>query len=207
MNIRKLWAILLSIIVSATLIGVAFSSWYFKKENLNLDNKASVYVVSDVTKGDIEILQSPSMIIFSEGFGRKDDLTDGIEFYTEKDSSYEQENKVVLKYTIKDQNDSIDVNLFRLYISIEDSTFSKYVSLTSSYSKATETEGGYDFSNDLVTYKDSDTGLNSYFLYTLKLNNAIQYKSSDKKPTTKDNYKNLCSALNNAKITIKFVVK
>ena len=207
MNIRKLWAILLSTIVSITLIGVAFSSWYFKKEDLKTENKASVFVVSDVTKGDIEILQSPSMIIFSEGFGRKDDLTDGIEFYTQKNSTYEQENKVVLKYTIKDQNDSIDVNLFRLYISIEDSTFSEFVSLTSSYSKATETEGGYDFGNDLVTYKDSDTGLNSYFLYTLKLNNAIQYKSTDKKPTTKDNYKELCSALTNAKITIKFVVK
>lgn len=204
MNFKKILAILLPVLVTSTIVGVGFSSWYFKKDNLEVKNQASIYVVSDVTKGDIEIIQYPSMLIFSEGFGRKDDLTDGIDFYTEDNSSYTQNDRVILKYKIKDSNDSISGNKFRLFVTISEDIFAKYISLTSTYSNANSVDG-YDFSKYIDTSHSTDES-DPYYLYTLRMNNVIQYKNSDKKPTTKSAYQDLCSSLKNASITIKFVV-
>lgn len=205
MNFRKALLFSLPIVVTLTLVGAGFSSWYFKHEDLMKENSASLYVVSDVTKGSIEILEHPDLVVFTEGFGRKEDLTDGIEFYKTGNATYTQDDKIVLKYTLVDANDTIDGNDFRLSISIQDETFAKCVSVTSAYSAAV-TSAGYDFSSDLKTYDKTETE-DAYFLYTLRLNKAIQYTSSDYKPSTKDNYTMLCDALKNGVITITFNVK
>ncbi len=207
MNFRKVLLFSLPIFVTLTLVGAGFSSWYFKKEDLKKENSASVYVVSDVTKGSIEILEHPDLIVFTEGFGRKEDLTDGIEFYkTGESSSYTQDDKIVLKYTLVDEKDSISGSDFRLFINIADDAFASCVSVTSAYSDASDSTKGYDFSSDLKTYDKTDTE-SAYYLYTLRLNKAIQYTSSDYKPSTQDNYTKLCTALANGSITIKFQVK
>lgn len=207
MNFRKVLLFSLPIVVTLTLVGAGFSSWYFKKEDLKKENSASLFVVSDVTKGSIDILEHPDLVVFTEGFGRKEDLTDGIEFYkTGSESSYTQDDKIVLKYTLADENDSIQGNDFRMFISITDDAFAECVSITSAYSDAGDTDKGYDFSSDLKTYDKTDTE-NAYFLYTLRLNKAVQYTSSSYKPSTKENYEKLCKALANGAITITFKVK
>lgn len=212
MKINKVLLISLSLVGALTIVGSGFSAWYFGKEDLKVDNKASLYVTSSVTKGEISLLKSPSLVVFSEGQGRKEDLTDGIEFYTLNDDAYIKDDKVVLKYIIEDENDSIEGNDFKLFINIEEDSnkaieevkFSSVVSITSAYSLASST--GYDFSNDLKKYEKTDMD-NAYFLYTLKLNDAIQYSSSDYKPLSQEKYESLCKALTNAKISIRFEVK
>ncbi len=209
MDFKKVLAICLPFVASLSILGVGFSSWVFGHNEVEgKNNGVSIHVTSDIQKGDISIESSPSMVVFSEGFGRKDDLTDGIDFFTKDDgeSSYEENDKVILKYTSKDKNDSLGGNLYRLYVTVADDTFSNFVSLTSKYSNATEENGGYDFSKDLVAYPSDETNPYGYFLYTLKLNNVFQYVASDKKPLTSESYVSLCSAIANASITIKFVV-
>lgn len=212
MKINKVLLVSLSTVGALTIAGSGFSAWYFGHQDLKIDNKASLFVTSDVAKGEISIVKHPSLVVFSEGQGRKEDLTDGIEFYTLNEDAYTKDDKVVLKYIIEDENDSIEGNDFKLFINIEeDSTkaigdvkFSSIVSITSAYSLASST--GYDFSKDLKKYEKTETD-NAYFLYTLKLNDAIQYSSSDSKPLTQEKYENLCKALTNAKISVKFEVK
>ena len=202
----------LASLAALSVLGVGFASWVFKP--VEVDSKqgsASVHVVSSVTKGSISILSSPEIVTFSQGVGQKDDLTDGISFYSKEESDgkvhYVENDQVTLRYEILDDKDSIEGNSWRLFIAIEDETFSDYVSLTSTYSQAEETLGGFDFSSNIKSYPSSGDE-NAYFEYTLCLNEAIQYKSKDVKPLTESAYSSLYSALNasSCKITVKFVV-
>ncbi len=209
---RRCLIIGLSSIAAVSLLGVGFASWVFKPAEVDSkQGSASVHVVSSVTKGKISILSSPEIVTFSQGVGQKDDLTDGISFYSKEEDEgkahYVQNDQVTLRYELLDEKDSIEGNSWRLFIAIEDDALSNFVSLTSSYSSAEETLGGFDFSSSLKSYPASGDE-NAYFEYTLHLNEAIQYKTKDVKPLSESAYSSLYSALNasSCKITVKFVV-
>ncbi len=212
MNLKKILVFSLSIVASLTIVGIGFSSWYFAKNNIENNASVAVHVYSEVTKGDISIVKAPSMVSFSNGIGKKEDLRDGLEFYREENSSYVKDDKIVLKYTIQDANDSIEGNDFKLFADISstttDSTASSLtdiIDITSTYEDA-ESDTGYDFAKEVKKVEDSGLG---YFQYTLALNDVIEYKSQSVKPLTSESYQNLCDAIKNGTttITIKFVVK
>ncbi len=208
MDYKKAAIISLSAIASLTLAGVGFASWVFNIDTINTPtNEVALHVVSDVEKGELSIVESPTLAIFSSGYKGKDDLSDGINFYS-KDGTYNVENdKIILRYKIIDENDSIEGNDFRLFISISDDAFASYVTPTSLFSDAS-TSDGYDFSSDLESASISSTDYPlGYYQYTLNLNKAIQYVSGDVKPLNNSTYSSFSDALNNASITIKFVVK
>lgn len=197
-------------VAAISLIGVGFASWVFKP--INVDSKqgsASVHVVSMVEKGTISILSSPEIATFGRGSGRKDDLTDGISFYSKDEEDgktrYLEKDEVKLRYDPIDEKDSIDGNSWRLFVSIEDEALSNLVCLTSTYESADDAFGGLDFSSDVKTYSGT---VGSYFEYTLRLNQAIQYKSKETKPLSESAYSSLYSVLDSSscKITVKFVV-
>ncbi len=209
MNAKKILVLSLAAVSSLTIMGIGFSSWYFGNTDIESKTNVSIHVYDEVTKGNISIEQSPSMISFSNGIGKKEDLTDGLEFYRKgTNSSYIKDDKIVLKYTIEDEKDSIDGNDFRLFVNVSSGTgaLNDVIDITSTYENATK-ESGYDFSKNVkkVNGDGSDLG---YFEYTLALNDVIQYKSADVKPLTSEAYQSLCSAISGSgAITIKFVVK
>ncbi len=207
MNAKKILILSLAAISSLTIAGIGFSSWYFGQIDVKGNSNVSIHVYDEVTKGTINIEQAPTMISFSNGIGKKEDLTDGLEFYRQSTSStYVKDDKIILKYTIQDEKDSIDGNDFRLFVSItpEDDTLTNILAVTSTYEDATK-ESGYDFAKDIKKIEDTDLG---YFQYTLALNDVIQYKDADAKPLTSEAYESLCSAISGSgAITIKFVVK
>lgn len=207
MNAKKILILSLAAVSSLTIVGIGFSSWYFGNTDVKGNTNVSIHVYDEVTKGNINIEQAPSMVSFSNGIGKKEDLTDGLEFYRQgTSSSYIKDDKIILKYTIEDENDSIEVNDFRLFVNItpESGALTNIIAITSTYENATK-ESGYDFSKSVK--KVDDTGL-GYFKYTLALNDVIQYKDVNAKPLTSEAYQSLCSAISESGvITIKFVVK
>lgn len=206
---NKILSISLPILVTLSLVGVGFSSWYFGHEDLASDtNNVSVHTMSDVTKGTLELLEAPSKVVFSQGTGEVNNTKDGIDFYKDANNAYEQSDKVVVKYTLKDVNDSIDGSSFRLYVSFGGTSFSNIVKLTDIYATATETSGGYDFSDDIEVKDADDDNQYGYFLYTLNLSNVIEYKSAGSngvKPIDQEKYTALKNSLSDASITINIV--
>ena len=70
----------------ATLIGTGFALWAFTDSLPKANDKVSneVKVTSLVEDGTFEIVQSPSLLVFSEGTLGESSLFDGITFYTKK---------------------------------------------------------------------------------------------------------------------------
>lgn len=207
MDFRKVIGICLPVAASLSVLGVGFASWVFDVNDIKASNNASVYVVSDVTKGSITIAKSPTSVVFSSGYKGDEDLSDGIEFLRDNGTYKVEDDEVTLRYKLEDSNDSIEGNKFRLFISFsnENNDIDDYICLNSLYSSAGN--DGYDFSKELVTYPTtSDEYPNGYFEYTLKLNKAIQYTGMNAKPLNENGYTSVCSALVNASITVKFVV-
>ncbi len=204
---KKLLAIVLPCTAAITLIGTGFASWYFGHDELVSDpSNISVYTASKTENGVLSLVSAPSRAVFSQGKGETQNLKDGIDYYTLKDSSYVEDDKVTIKFVLKDQGDEISGHSFRLFISFADDTFSSFVSLSEAYLAASSNDG-YDFSNE-VTKSSTVTEDEPYgsFGYTLSLGEAIEYASASKKPLSKELYESLQSALKNASITIKFTV-
>lgn len=210
MGSKKILAITMPIVAVTAIGGSAFCAWYFGEETLDpISKNISVYMTTDVNKGVLTALKSPSKLVFSQGLGEASDLKDGIDFYTlnDGDTTYSLNDEVVVKYSLLDANDSIEGGSFRVYIDIGGTSLPDYVKLSEEYEDATDLKGGHDFSADIE--KISDVSLedpNGYFKYTLNLNKAIEYKNADVKPNTRDKYQNLQKALADANITIRIVV-
>lgn len=212
MNLQKTLVISLPIVASLAIVGTGFASWYFQHQDVEKSTNVSVHTYAQVTKGKINITQSPSLVVFSTGIGKKEDLTDGLEFYRNNDGSNVKDDKIILNYTIEDENDAIEGNDFRMFVTIEstgsnDNELSSYLAVTSTYEDATSASG-YDFSKDIQSIAPTD-GNKGYFRYTVKLNDVIQYKDSNHKPLTSETYNSLKSAIESSDttITVKFVVK
>lgn len=207
MDYKKVAIISLSVVASLTLAGAGFASWVFNVDTVQANNSASIYVLSDVTKGDISIVKSPSSVVFSSGYKGNEDLADGIEFLRSDGAYNVEDDEVILRYKLEDPNDSIEGNKFRLFISFSngDGDIDDYICLNSLYSSAGT--DGYDFSKELVTYSTtSDEYPNGYFEYSINLNKAIQYTGMNAKPLNENGYTSIASALTDASITVKFVV-
>lgn len=202
---NKIISFIVPLLVTCSLVGVGFSSWYFDHENLNTDTKnISVYTMSDVTKGTLELISSPSQIVFSQGNGEVNNTKDGISFYTKVNNYYEENDEVKVKYTPVDNRDSLEASEFKLYISFGETSFNDVVKLSDYYSSATSENGGYDFKDDIV----DETSTNGYYVYTLNLSDVIEYKSAGTngvKPITEEKYNALVNSLSDANVTINIV--
>ncbi len=213
---KKILNIFLPIVVGLSIIGTGFASWYFSNDEGIDSIKASVYVASSVTRGNIEIINQPSRIIFSEGEGNILDLKDGIDFYSlnKEDNTYLRNDKLIIKYVLTDENDLIENNNFKFYITLNgfegifNNTSSRFIEVSKEYESSLDTSIGYDFKNEIED-KRSDTSednIYGYYLYTLSLNDCFEYTSSEFKPVSEDNYKAIHSSLINSSINIKFVI-
>ena len=87
-SLRKLAFSFLAPIGVLTIIGTGFATWVFSNGEVPIEVSENfqdnVSVTAEVTNGDLEILSVPDMLVFSEGTQGKNDLFDGISFYTEK---------------------------------------------------------------------------------------------------------------------------
>lgn len=86
-SLRKALFTLLAPLGAATIIGTGFATWVFGiggESNPTESINSSVAVTPEVTNGNIDILTSPNLIVFSEGTQGVSNLSDGINFYTNK---------------------------------------------------------------------------------------------------------------------------
>ena len=85
-SFRKALFTLLAPLGAATIIGTGFATWVFGIQNVRVDASFNnnVAVTPEVEKGEIEILSCPSLLVFSEGTQGASNLSDGINFYTNK---------------------------------------------------------------------------------------------------------------------------
>lgn len=86
-SLRKLAFSFLAPIGALTIIGTGFATWTFSigKVEVSENFQDNVNVTAEVTNGDLKILSAPDMLVFSEGTQGKNDLFDGISFYTTKE--------------------------------------------------------------------------------------------------------------------------
>ena len=86
-SFRKALFTLLAPLGAATIIGTGFATWVFGIQKVTVKGdpvKNNVAVTPEVTNGDIKILSCPNLIVFSEGTQGASNLSDGINFYTNK---------------------------------------------------------------------------------------------------------------------------
>ena len=86
-SLRKALFTLLAPLGAATIIGTGFATWVFGIQGVTVDDKPvnnNVAVTPEVKNGDIKILSCPNLIVFSEGTQGASNLSDGINFYTNK---------------------------------------------------------------------------------------------------------------------------
>lgn len=205
MKKNKIIFIVIPLLVFISLIGVGFSSWYFSLDELESTKNISVYTVSNVEKGELSLIEAPSKVVFSQGNGEINNTKDGINFYKEENGAFVESDKVIIKYELKDPNDSIDGGIYRLYVSFSGATFTNIVKLTDIYSSSAEENGGYDIKDDIKRIEATEDEPYGYFLYTLELSNVIEYKSagsSGVKPIDLEKYNYLSESVKDAKITI-----
>lgn len=70
-----------------TIIGTGFATWIFGIEGASTQDGPINYgvgVTAEVTNGRLELVTVPNLLVFSEGTQGKNDLFDGISFYTDK---------------------------------------------------------------------------------------------------------------------------
>lgn len=85
-SFRKVLFTLLAPLGAATIIGTGFATWVFGIQNVRVDASFNnnVAVTPEVKHKSIEILSCPNLIVFSEGTQGASNLSDGINFYTNK---------------------------------------------------------------------------------------------------------------------------
>ena len=85
-SFRKALFTLLAPLGAATIIGTGFATWVFGIQDVTVDVSFNnnVAVTPEVENGDIDILSCPSLLVFSEGTQGASNLSDGINFYTNK---------------------------------------------------------------------------------------------------------------------------
>ena len=150
-SLRKTLVTLLAPLGAATIIGTGFATWSFGLEETVIAdpivNKANI--TAEVTNGNIYILESPTLLVFSEGTQGPLDLFDGISFYSGKEIEQGIEFKVTL-----DENSNHGVSL------IYDNT----VSPAKLYYSWTEDKSSTNFSSTISgELTSSDAQANSYY--------------------------------------------
>lgn len=85
-SLRKLAFSFLAPIGALTIIGTGFATWTFTMGEVEVSESIqdNVNVTAEVTNGNLEVLNVPKVLVFSEGDQGQDDLFDGISFYSDK---------------------------------------------------------------------------------------------------------------------------
>ena len=198
MIFRKVIYIFVPLTSLLTLLGFGFSSWFFDSNEIKSQESDVTIKVSELIKtGDLRIIKCPNLIVFSEGVGKIDDLTDGIEFYRHNDDFqtndeiYINDPEIIIEYEIIDKNDSLDYLSTSLFIEIDNGnltdSLNNFISITSKYHNA-NTNDGYDFKKYIKQIDINETYPLGGFRYELNLNEVFQYKNMDVKPNTNDSY-------------------
>lgn len=84
---RKLLFSFFGPIGALTIIGTGFATWIFGIGGASAHDEPINYgvgVTTEVTNGRLELITVPNLLVFSEGTQGKNDLFDGISFYTDK---------------------------------------------------------------------------------------------------------------------------
>ena len=86
-SLRKLAFSFLAPIGALTIIGTGFATWTFSNGEIEVPPVSvqdNVSVTAEVTNGNLEVLNVPKVLVFSQGDQGQDDLFDGISFYSDK---------------------------------------------------------------------------------------------------------------------------
>lgn len=151
-SLRKLAFSFLAPIGALTIIGTGFATWTFSIGEAPIEEIHDyVNVTPEVTNGDLEILSVPDMLVFSEGTQGKNDLFDGISFYTKK----EIKNGTNFLVTIDNKNNDTNHKLSFVYDNLTNTPLVYFSwSDTDDYTNANIISG---------TLKASDDVAGSYF--------------------------------------------
>lgn len=86
-SLRKLAFSFLAPIGALTIIGTGFATWTFSMGEVEVSENVqdNVNVTAEVTNGNLEVLNVPKVLVFSQGDQGQDDLFDGISFYSDKE--------------------------------------------------------------------------------------------------------------------------
>ena len=85
-SLRKLAFSFLAPIGALTIIGTGFATWTFSIGEVEVSESVqdNVSVTAEVKNGNLDVLNVPKVLVFSQGDQGQDDLFDGISFYSDK---------------------------------------------------------------------------------------------------------------------------
>lgn len=99
-SFRKLLGCILAPVGAFTIIGSGFSLWYFvdgdKKPVATESVDIGVNALDAVSKGNIDIRQSPHLVVLSQGSSNSETLFDGMVFYSNSKINIEDKTEVVV---------------------------------------------------------------------------------------------------------------
>lgn len=222
MNFRKILYVFIPLISLLTIFGVAFSIWVFDVDTVkDVNNVINIKINDEIKAGNLKVINCPDLVIFSEGVGKLEDLTDGIEFYNYSENNklnesiFVKDSRLIVDYEIIDENDSVDyLSNFSMFINIDPNnsgteSLKNYITLTSKYTDCSKSSG-YDFKKYIKILNKGEIHPLGGFRFEMDLNEAIQYIDLDKKPNTIESYNNLFNEIKTLKdliIEIKFRIE
>ena len=192
-SFRKALFTLLAPLGAATIIGTGFATRVFGIQDVTVKGEPvnnNVAVTPEVTNGNIDILTCPSLIVFSEGTQGVSNLSDGINFYTNKK---EVAQGIGFEITMTDANPDHLLSLIfdnttephKMYFSWKESETSNLI--TGELKKSTSSQIGDD-DNYIGTWTGSVVSQNQTLSVTLVLeaqngtltfeNNQVKVKES-----------------------------
>lgn len=222
MNFRKILYVFIPLISLLTIFGVAFSIWVFDLDTVkDTNNGINIKINDEIKAGNLKVISCPDLVIFSEGVGKLEDLTDGIEFYNYSENNklnesiFVKDSRLIVDYEIIDENDSVNyLSKCSMFINIDPNnsgteSLKNYITLTSKYADASKASG-YDFRRYIKILNKGEIYPLGGFRFEMDLNEAFQYIDLDKKPNTIESYNNLFKEIKNLKnliIEIKFRIE
>lgn len=222
MNFRKILYVFIPLISLLTIFGVAFSIWVFDLDTVkDTNNGINIKINDEIKAGNLKVISCPDLVIFSEGVGKLEDLTDGIEFYNYSENNklnesiFVKDSRLIIDYEIIDENDSVNyLSNCSMFINIDPNnsgieSLKNYITLTSKYTDCSK-PSGYDFKKYIKILNKGEIYPLGGFRFEMDLNEAIQYVDLDKKPNTIESYNNLFNkikTLKNLIIEIKFRIE
>lgn len=222
MNFRKILYVFIPLISLLTIFGVAFSIWVFDVDTVkDVNNGINIKINDEIKVGNLKVISCPDLVIFSEGVGKLEDLTDGIEFYNYSENNklnesvFVKDSRLIVDYEIIDSNDSVNyLSNCSMFINIDPNnsgteSLKNYITLTSKYTDCSK-PSGYDFKKYIKILNKGEIYPLGGFRFEMDLNEAIQYVDLNKKPNTIESYNNLFNeikTLKNLIIEIKFRIE
>lgn len=222
MNFHKILYVFIPLISLLTIFGVAFSIWVFDVDTVkDVNNGINIKINDEIKVGNLKVINCPDLVIFSEGVGKLEDLTDGIEFYNYSENNklnesiFVKDSRLIVDYEIVDENDSVNyLSNCSMFINIDPNnsgteSLKNYITLTSKYTDCSK-PSGYDFKKYIKILNKGEIYPLGGFRFEMDLNEAIQYVDLNKKPNTIESYNylfNEIKTLKNLIIEIKFRIE